>query len=100
MLSEDLTPEEGAAEALIAFGLARTTARRLVGLIHVTPDVVTRWLAYCRLRGPESFRNANVFLLTHLDRNDRPAPSWGALRKLAVRLDKPMPSEEWQSEAS
>jgi hypothetical protein len=40
MLSKDLTPEEGSAEALIAFGLARTTARRLVGLPHVTPDVV------------------------------------------------------------
>ena len=102
MLSEDLTPEEEAAEALIAFGLARTTARRLVGLPHVTPDVVARWLAYCRLRGPESFRNANVFLLTRLNRNDRPAPSWGALCRLAARLGKPMPmpSEEWQSETS
>jgi hypothetical protein len=74
--------------------------RRLAGLPHVTPGVVARWLAYCRLRGPESFGNANVFLLTRLNRNDRPAPSWSALRRLAARLGKPMPAEEWQREAS
>jgi len=91
MPPEDLTPEEKAAEALIAFGLARTTARRRLGLPHVTPDVVARWLAYCRLRGPDRFRSPNVFLITRLNRNDRPAPSWGALRRLAARLGKPVP---------
>jgi hypothetical protein len=91
MPSEDLTPEEEAAEALIAFGLARTTAQRLVGLPHVTPDVVARWLAYCRLRGPDSFHNVNVFLITRLNRGDRPALSWDALRRLAARLGKPPP---------
>jgi len=102
MLSDDLTPTEATAEALIAFGLARTTARRLVGLPHVTPDAVARWLAYCRLRGPESFHNANVFLITRLNRGDRPAPSWGALRRLAARLGQPAPapSEEWSNETS
>jgi len=93
MTFEDLTPEEEAAEALIEFGLARTTARRLVGLPHVTPDVVARWLAHCRLRGPDSFRNPNVFLLTRLNRNDFPAPSWGALRRLAARLGQEVPKQ-------
>ena len=90
---EDLSAREEAAESLIEFGIARTTARRLVGLPHVTPDVVARWLTYCHLRGADSFRNPNVFLLTRLNRNDRPAPSWGALRRLAARLGKPAPKE-------
>ena len=85
-----LTDEEEAIEqmvqSLIDFGLARTTAQRLVGLPHVTPDVVARWLRYCQLRGPDSFRNPNVFLLTRLNRNDYPAPSWSALRLLERQM--------------
>ena len=86
------TDEEAAIEqmvqSLIDFGLAKTTARRLAGLPHVTPDVVTRWLRYCQLRGPDSFRNPNVFLLTRLNRNDYPAPSWSALQWLEQRLEQ------------
>jgi hypothetical protein len=71
---------------LVSFDLAETTARRLAGLPHVTPDVVGRWLHYCQLRGPDSFRNPIVFLLTRLNRNDFPAPSWSALQRLAQQL--------------
>ena len=84
------TDEEAAIErmvqSLIDFDLAKTTARRLAGLPHVTPDVVARWLRYCQLRGPDSFRNPNVFLLTRLNRNDFPAPSWSALQRLEQQL--------------
>lgn len=69
-------------ESLVTFGLGKTTAQRLVGLPHVTPDMVTRWLVYCRLRGPSSPHNANAFLIIRLRRNDISAPSWGALRRL------------------
>jgi hypothetical protein len=79
-------------QSLIAFGLAKSTAQRLVGLSHVTPDMVARWLAYCRLRGSNSPHNTNAFLITRLYRNDLPAPSWGALRRLAARLGKPAPT--------
>jgi len=70
------------AQLLIAFGLAKTTAQRLVGLPHVSPDMAARWLAYCHLRGPGSPHNTNAFLIIRLRRNDIPAPSWGALRRL------------------
>jgi hypothetical protein len=73
-------------QSLIDFSLAKTTARRLAGLPNVTPDVVARWLRYCQLRGPDSFRNPVVFLLTRLNRNDYPAPSWSALQWLEQRL--------------
>ncbi len=76
-------------QSLIAFGLARSTAQRLVGLPHITPDMVARWLTYCRLRGSGSSHSTNAFLITRLYRNDIPAPSWGALRRLAARLGKP-----------
>ena len=72
--------------SLVAFGLPRSTAARLVGLPHVTPDVVDRWLHYCRLRGRSSHHGSNAFLITRLMRNDIPAPSWGALRRLEQRL--------------
>ena len=91
-LAED---EEAAIEwmvqSLIAFGLAKSTAQRLVALPQVTQDMVARWLAYCRLRGPGSPHNTNAFLIIRLNRNDVPAPSWGALRRLAARLGKPTP---------
>ena len=84
------TDEDAAIErmvqSLIDFGLAKTTARRLAGLPHVTPDVVARWLRYCQLRGPDSFRNPIVFLLTRLNRNDFPPPSWSALQRLEQQL--------------
>jgi len=73
-------------QSLVAFGLARTTAQRLVGLPHVTPDMVARWVRYCQLRGPGSPHNTNGFLITRLNRNDFPPPSWGALRRLEQRL--------------
>jgi hypothetical protein len=85
-----LTDEEATIEqmvhSLIDFGLARTTAQRLAGLPHVTPDAVARWLRYCQLRGPEGFRNPVVFLLTRLNRNDFPPPSWSALRLLEQQM--------------
>ena len=71
--------------ALVDFGLSRSTAARLAGLPHVTPGVVARWLAYCRLRGRDSRHGTNAFLITRLTRNDIPAPSWGALRRLEAR---------------
>jgi hypothetical protein len=85
--------------SLIDFGLAKTTARRLAGLPHVTPDVVARWLRYCQLRGPDSFRNPNVFLLTRLNRNDYPAPSWSALQRLEQRLRQEGQNAAQQEEA-
>jgi hypothetical protein len=97
------TDEEAAIEqmmqSLIDFGLAKTTARRLAGLPHVTPDVVARWLRYCQLRGPDSFRNPNVFLLTRLNRNDYPAPSWSALQWLEQRLKQEEQDATQQEEA-
>jgi hypothetical protein len=82
--------EEAASEwmerRLIAFGLARTTAQRLLGLPHVTLEMVARWLHYCELRGPDSPHYANGFLITRLLRNNFPPPSWGALRRLEQRL--------------
>ena len=97
------TDEEAAIEqmvqSLIGFGLARTTARRLAGLPHVTPDVVARWLRYCQLRGPDSFRNPVVFLLTRLNRNDYPAPSWSALQWLEQQLKQEGRDTAQQEEA-
>lgn len=69
-------------QSLVAFGLAGTTAQRLVGLPHVTPEAVRRWLAYCNIRGPDSPHNSNGFLIIRLRRNDIPPPSRGALRRL------------------
>ena len=91
LLSPSLAKGEEAAiewmvQALVAFGLAKTTACRLVGLPHVTPDMVARWVRYCQLRGPGSPHNTNAFLITRLNRNDVPPPSWGALRRLERRL--------------
>jgi hypothetical protein len=83
---------EWVVQSLIAFGLAKSTAQRLIGLSHVTPDMVARWLTYCRLRGSNSPHNTNAFLITRLYQNDVPAPSWGALRRLAARLGKPAPT--------
>ncbi|MCI0576519.1 MAG: hypothetical protein L0332_00115 [Chloroflexi bacterium] len=82
--------------ALVEFGLARSTAMRLVGLPHVTKEMVDRWLAYCKLRGPASRHGGNAFLITRLSHNDIPAPSWGALRRLAQRLEQAnrLPHEE------
>jgi hypothetical protein len=71
---------------LVAFGLSRSTAARLVGQPHVTPDMVDRWLHYCRLRGRKSRHGSNTFLITRLIRNDISAPSWGALQRLEQRL--------------
>ena len=90
-LPPSLTEDEDAAiewmvETMVAFGVARTTAARLAGLSHVTPDMIARWVRYCRLRGPDSPHNTNVFLITRLNRNDFPPPSWGALRRLEQRL--------------
>ena len=97
-----LTDEEAIermVHSLIDFGLARTTARRLAGLPHVTPDMVARWLRYCQLRGPDNFRNPNVFLLTRLNRNDYPAPSWSALQWLEQRLKQEGQDAVQQEEA-
>jgi hypothetical protein len=85
--------------SLIDFGLARTTAQRLAGLLHVTPDVVARWLRYCQLRGPDSFRNPNVFLLSRLNRNDYSAPSWSALQWLEQQLKQEGRDTTQQEEA-
>ncbi len=71
---------------LVDFGLSHSTAARLVGQPHVTPDRVDRWLHYCRLRGRDSRHGDNAFLITRLIRDDIPAPSWGALRRLEQRL--------------
>lgn len=71
---------------LVAFGLSHSTAARLVGQPHVTPEMVDRWLHYCRLRGRDSRHGGNAFLITRLIRNDVAAPSWGALRRLEQRL--------------
>jgi len=79
--------------------LAKTTARRLAGLPHVTPDVVARWLRYCQLRGPDSFRNPNVFLITRLNRNEYPAPPWSALQRLEQRLKQEEQDTAQQEEA-
>jgi hypothetical protein len=73
---------------LVEFGLPRSTAARLVGLPHVTSDVVDRWLCYCRLRGRNSRHGTNAFLITRLTRDDIPAPSWGALRRLKARQER------------
>lgn len=71
-------------EALIAFGLARSTAQRLVG--HASSlDVVARWLAHCRL-----YKNDNAFLIIRLWRNDIPPPSWEAIWRMAEK------SETWR----
>jgi len=98
-----LTDEEEAIEqmvqSLIDFGLARTTARRLAGLPHVTPDVVARWLRYCQLRGPDNFRNPIVFLLTRLNRNDFPPPSWSALQRLERQVKQSEQDAAQQEEA-
>jgi len=83
---DDEVAGESMVQKLVAFGLARSTAQRLVGLPHVTPDMVTRWLRYCNLRGPDSLHNTNAFLIIRLNRNDFPPPSWGALRRLERRL--------------
>jgi hypothetical protein len=80
------TAVEGIVQALVTFGLARSTAWRLAGLPHVTPDRAARWLRYCQLRGPGSPHNTNAFLITRLQRNDFPPPSWGALQRLEQRL--------------
>jgi hypothetical protein len=97
-----LTDEEAIeqmVQSLVDFGLAKTTARRLAGLPHVTPDVVARWLRYCQLRGPDSFRNPNVFILTRLNRDDYPAPSWSALQWLEQRLKRERQAAAQQEEA-
>jgi hypothetical protein len=102
-MHSSLTDEEAAIEqmvqSLIDFGLARTTARRLAGLPHVTPDVVARWLRYCQLRGPDSFRNPVVFLLSRLNRNDYLAPSWSALQRLEQQLKQEGRDTTQQEEA-
>lgn len=85
-LSEEDDPLYQAALTLVRFGLSRQTALRLVGLEHITPDVVNRWVAYCRLRGRDSPHGSNPFLITRLLRNDIPAPSWGALRRLEKKV--------------
>ena len=69
-------------EALVAFGLSRDTASRLVGMTHVTKEMVDRWVAYCTLRGRRSYHGSNAFLITRLMRNDVAPPSWGAIRRL------------------
>lgn len=72
--------------ALVDFGLSRQTALRLAGMIHVTQDMVNRWVAYCKLRGRQSQHGSNAFLIIRLNRNDIPPPSWGALRRLEKKL--------------
>ena len=72
-------------ETLVDFGLSRQTAARLVGMTHVTQDMVNRWVAYCRLRGRHSAHGTNAFLIIRLGRNDMPPPSWGAIHRLQTK---------------
>lgn len=72
--------------ALVEFGPSRSTSMRLVGLPHVTKEMVDRWVAYCRWRGRASKHGSNAFLITRLLRNNIPAPSRGALRRLEKKL--------------
>jgi len=90
-LVDDVDDEEAAAwpemiAKLVGFGLSHQTAARLVGQPGISPDIVDRWLHYCRLRGRDSRHGGNSFLITRLIRDDLPAPSWGALQRLEQRL--------------
>ncbi|HFE67661.1 MAG TPA: hypothetical protein ENJ93_10410 [Chloroflexi bacterium] len=73
---------------IMSFGLPRSTAARLTGLQHVNKDMVDRWAAYCRLRGPQSRHGSKTFFHIRLARNDVPPPSWGAIRRLEKKLQE------------
>lgn len=73
-------------ETLVSFGLSHDTASRLVGMTHVTKEMVDRWVAYCTLRGRRSRHGRNAFLITRLIRNDVAPPSWGAIKRLEKKL--------------